>query len=73
MIQLLLDPDFSYEGLFDFAAAEGLLFDFLNSNLYASWLMASKLYFTIWTFAKVRFLRLDELQVVLLDVRKQLL
>jgi hypothetical protein len=36
MVQLFLDSYFSYESFFYFAAAQRLLFNFLNSNLNAS-------------------------------------
>ena len=61
MVQLFLDPYLSYEGFFDFAAAQRLLFDFLNSNLNASCFMASKLYLAVRTFAQVCLSRLDKL------------
>lgn len=72
MIQLFLDSYFSYQRLFDFAAAERLFLYFLNSNLNASWLVPSKLYLTIRPFSQVGLFGLDELKIVLLDVGQQL-
>jgi hypothetical protein len=68
MIELLLNSYFPNESFFDFAAAQRLLFDFLNSNLNASRFVPRKLYLTIRALTESCLFGLDEFEVVFFNV-----
>ena len=73
MIKLFLDPDLPYESLFDFAAAQRWLLNFLNSNLNACGLVTSKLYLSIGSLSQISFFGLNELKIVFFNIWQKLL
>ncbi len=73
VVQLLLGLYLSDQRLLDLAALDRTLLDLLNGYLDPRRLVPGQLHFSVRTLPQGRLLRLQELQVFLLDVRQQLL
>ena len=72
MIELFLDPNFSYQRFFDLTGRQRCLLDLLDSNLDRILFVAGQLYFTIWTFTQIGLFGLNKLQITFVNIWKDL-
>jgi len=73
VIELLLNSDFSYQSFFNLAAGKRCFFNLFYSYLYSCRFMFSQLNFSVWTFTKCSFFRLDEIKLIFRNIRQHLL
>ena len=73
MVQLFLNTNFSDQGLFDFAAGERGLFNFLDSDQHIGCFVLGQLHLTVGSFSEVGFSSLNKLEIFFADGAKHLL
>lgn len=72
VIELFLNPNFSYQCFFDLTGRKWCLFNLLYSNLDRILFVAGQLNFTIWTFSQISLFGLNKLQVTFRNIWKDL-